>query len=248
MATLTGRTARSTLPSCDTPRRANLRPARPDGLSRAEITRAVPPASRRARCQREALRAGLACPDLAVVRADFRGHLEQYWRFCCLHMSWGGEGKPPRGTTQPTRARLCKALGCSVSTVKACRQWWQARGFLAIVRDGWTPMLGPMALSSSGDHNLRQVLVLCVPRRKSLLPADTSGRLVTRPLTVPRSGSGITPARTREGKPGSSGQLDRPSTWPLKNITDGWWAHLTSPFLAAGWSAADLTFAIEGCR
>ena len=71
---------------------------------RRAVARVVPPGSRRIRSQREALRGGLSCPDLADVRADFRAHLTDWWRIHVNHASWGGEGRPPRGTTEPTRA------------------------------------------------------------------------------------------------------------------------------------------------
>jgi hypothetical protein len=67
----------------------------------------VPAGFRRVCSQREALRAGPACPDLAGVRADHRENLIKFWRIHVLHASWGGENRPPRGTTRPTRARAC---------------------------------------------------------------------------------------------------------------------------------------------
>ena len=58
----------------------------------------------------------------------------------------------------------------SVSTYKRCSRWWRARGYAAIVRPGWTPPLRAMALTSPQDHNERQVLVLCLPRKKPAAP------------------------------------------------------------------------------
>ena len=153
MATITGQRARSILPPADTPRGASTFPPRPDGLSRAEIARAVPAGSRRIRSQREALRGGLSCPDLADVRADFRAHLADWWRIHVNHASWGGEGRPPRGTTEPTRARTCELAGMSVSTYKRCSRWWRDRGYIAVVRPGWTPMLRPGVLAGPDDRN-----------------------------------------------------------------------------------------------
>lgn len=78
MATIAGRTTKTLLPAADTPGVVNTRPSRSDGLSRAEITRAVPPGhrpgglsqaevarvvppgSRRIRSQREARRGAAA--------------------------------------------------------------------------------------------------------------------------------------------------------------------------------------------
>src|SRR5271165_4186217 len=78
VATIAGRTTKTLLPAADTPGVVNTRPSRSDGLSRAEITRAVPPGhrpgglsqaevarvvppgSRRIRSQREARRGAAA--------------------------------------------------------------------------------------------------------------------------------------------------------------------------------------------
>ena len=138
VATLTGQRGSSTLPPRDTP---CITPAR-------EVARAVPAGSRRARDQREALRSGLSCPDLAGVRADFRAHLTAWWRIHVNHASWGGEGRPPRGTTEPTRARTCNLAGMSISTYKRCSRWWRARGYIAVARAGMDPHASP---GSSGQ-------------------------------------------------------------------------------------------------
>jgi len=159
----------------------------------------VPPGSRRIRRQREARRGGLSCPDLAGVRADFRDHLRDWWTIHVGYASWGGEGRPPRGTTQPTRARVCELAGFGVSTYKACRRWWEARGYVAIVRPGWTPALRAMALVSPEDHNERQVLVLCLPRKKPAAPPREPAQTLTRPLSDSCRESEA--PRAREAKP-----------------------------------------------
>lgn len=201
MATLTGRTARSISPSCDTPGFPPRNPGSPDGLSRAELARAVPAGSRCVRSQREALRGGLACPDLGGVRADFREHLAAWWRIHVNHASWGGEGRPPRGTTEPTRARVCELGGMSVTTYKRCSRWWRARGYAAVARPGWTPLLRPGALVSPDDRNERQVLVLCLPRRsKPATPPPVSAPAVSGPLSGSRRELDKAP-RAREAKP-----------------------------------------------
>ena len=161
----------------------------------------VPPGSRRIRSQREALRGGLSCPDLADVRADFRAHLADWWRIHVNHASWGGEGRPPRGTTEPTRARVCELAGMSVTTYKRCSRWWQARGYTAVVRQGWTPMLRPGVLASPEDRNERQVLVLCLPRRsKPAAPPPVPASSVSGPLSSSRREPDKAP-RAREANP-----------------------------------------------
>jgi hypothetical protein len=224
------------------------------GMTRGEVARAVPAGSRRIGGQPEALRVGLSCPDLAEVRPQFRRHLEGWWRVHVRHASWGGQGRPPRGVSSPGRARVCQVTGMSVTTYKACRAWWSARGYVAIARPGRTPMLRAAVLADPDrDHNTSQAYVLCVPRRRETSPGHHQGqaRARTRPLSQsPRDCDG---PRAREqarkpGKPpepGTSGALRPPLLYrgPLARITEGWWAHLTAPF--AGWSASDLVWAID---
>ena len=222
-------------------------------LSPADIARAVPPGSRRIRSQREALHRGLACPDLADARADFRGHLRDWWRIHVLHASWGGAGRPPRGTTEPTRARVCELAGISVSTYKACRRWWEARGYIAIARPGSTPDLCPSVLSSPGDGNVRQAYVLCVPRERRQPPHHAAPRPLTRPLSKSRRDLYRFPAREARDRQGTDKdhKEDKPDApWspllrqgPLRGLTQGWWVHITAPF--AGWSASDLVWAVD---
>jgi len=227
VATITGQRASSLLPPADTPHGANAFPSRPAGLSHAEVARAVPAGVRRIRSQREALRGGLSCPDLADVRADFREHLTAWWRIHVNHASWGGEGRPPRGTTEPTRAKVCELGGrldpetgerrpMSVSTYKRCSRWWRARGYAAIVRAGWTPALRAMALVSPEDHNERQVLVLCLPHRKK---PGTRAPEPDQTLTGPLSGSRREPGKApcaREAKNQDKPEKDRaPRGLPL---------------------------------
>ena len=154
-------------------------------------------------------------------------------------MSWGGQDRPPAGTTQPTRARVCELAGFGVSTYKVCRAWWEARGYVAIARPGRTPMLRPVALVRPGDHNERQVLVICCPRKKRPISSPRSGQAITRPLTCSGSEQ-VLP--TREAKPAEkpgSGTI-RPAAlraWPLRGVSDGWWLYLTRPFVRLSWLA-----------
>ena len=223
---------------------------RPDELSLTEVARAVPTSSRWIRSQREALRCGLSCPDLAEVRSDFREHLRGWWKIHVNHASWGGEGRPPRGTSEPTRARVCKLAGMSESTYKACRRWWAARGYVAIVRPGWTPALRPGVLASAEDRNIRQAYVLCLPRRsKPVISPRTPAQTLSRPLSQSRRDLDRFPARKapRQGteKPDKTGAPRSSVLYrsPLAGLTDGWWAHITAPF--AAWSASDVVWAVD---
>jgi hypothetical protein len=279
------------LPPCDTPQSfapadpyepgdferqfsdAPLRQAHHADLSLAEIMRAVPDGSRRATGQLQALKAGLACPDLDDVSAKLRGKLEAFWRIHCLHASWGGEGKAPRGISSPGRERVCELIPdrrtgrpISATTYKRLRRWWEARGYLAIVRPGWTPDLSPGILRGPGrDHNMSQAYVLCVPRR-----AERKARRRRRGSALTENGplSGFSktdgsPTRAREENPEGksaasccypvpSGQPRRPKgssregvllLGALARVSDGWWAHLTRAF--ARWEPAGLLYAID---
>jgi hypothetical protein len=215
--------------------------------SRAELARAVPSGSRRIRGQREALRAGLSCPELAGVRADFRDHLTAWWRIHALHASWGGENRGPAGTTRPTRARVCELGGFGISTYKACRRWWEARGYVAIVRRGRTPLLRPGALADLDGGNEAQVYVLCAPRKRSSTRRGPAPRL-SRPLSRSRRDVERSPAREAGPEQDHRPAADRPAAaqhGPLRGLSDGWWAHLTSPFTAAAWSTSDIIWAID---
>lgn len=145
-----------------------------------EVLRAIPAESRPAASQAEALNEALARLSLAKLRPEFREKLEQFIRIHILRASWGGLGHAPRGVTAPGRERVCRLIGMSVSTFKRCRRWWEAAGFLAIVRAGWTPAIHPglgehatpkarertqADLAERGlDKNLSQAYVICVPR------------------------------------------------------------------------------------
>lgn len=242
MATITGRTVSLPLPAGDTPKRT-----RSNDVSRAELARAVPASSRRIRSQRQALRAALDCPDLAEVRADFAANLVAWYQVHVNHASWGGPDHAPQGTTQPTRARVCELAGISISTYKACRRWWEARGYIAIVRPGWTPALRAAALVGPEDRNERQVYVLCAPRKTQKPQTPDSDTAITRPLTWSRRDLVRIPAHARENPPSGRGSQHpkAPSTWPLRGVSDGWWVNLTRPFAVAGWSLADLIWAID---
>jgi hypothetical protein len=145
-----------------------------------EVLRAIPAESRPAASQLEALNEALARLSLAKLRPEFREKLEQFIRLHILRASWGGLGHAPRGVTAPGRERVCRLIGMSVSAYKRCRRWWEAAGFLAIVRAGWTPAIHPglgehatprarertqAELREQGlDRNLSQAYVICVPR------------------------------------------------------------------------------------
>jgi hypothetical protein len=240
----------------------------------AEVMRSVPLGSRRIRSQREALRGALSCPDLAEVRADFRDHLRVFWQIHVNYASWGGEGRAPRGTTEPTRARACLLMGdvdehtgerrpVSESTYKRCSRWWRARGYLAIVRPGWTTMLRARTLLEPDDHNERQVLVLCLPHpKKAVPPPPEPARQLTDPLPSSRREPGIAPhTRASELPPAGpaplaavpqsgSDELEAARALQerarlLARLSARHLRHLARPFWRAGWAPLDILYALD---
>jgi hypothetical protein len=255
-------------------------PAHHADMTLAEVRRAVPATSRRARDQLQALAAGLACPDLAGETPKSRDKLEQWWRIHVLHASWGGEGKAPRGVSSPGRDRVCELIRdrktgrpISRSTYKRLRRWWEARGYIAIVRPGWTPDLSPGILHGPArEHNMTQAYVLCVPRRaeiRAMRRGRHSAQVKNGPLSV-FSKTGGSHTRAREENPetrsaasccyptaaeqaGEPGKTRRTKgslgggvfllLGAKVRVTDGWWAHLTRPF--ARWEPESLQYAID---
>jgi hypothetical protein len=268
------RHALSTTVTASTPSAAARRPPDPDELSRAEVARAVPAGSRRLRSQREAFRAGKNCPDLAGVRADFRKSLVAWWEIHVRHasFSWSGEGGPPRGTTarlsrdavrekamtgRPDR-ETGESRPMSISVAKRCRRWWAERGYIGTVREGTTPELercrrGVLYDLAPLDGNRTPVYVLCVPRAScrsaGRRPGSQADEVVETRNDLPSSSRREVelPARERAAaKPGSAPQQrNHTRTWPLRGVSDGWWAHLAAPFRRACWSEADLVFAVD---
>jgi hypothetical protein len=133
---------------------------------------------------------------------------------------------------------VCALTGMSESTYKACRRWWTARGYVAIVRPGRTRDFSPSVLRSPDDHNIRQAYVLCVPRHGKATPAPppTSASTLTRPLSKSRRDFGRFHEREAQtsgsGRPVKTGAPRLPvlTRGKFTAITDGWWAHITAPF------------------
>jgi hypothetical protein len=248
-------------------------------MTLAEVRRAVPATSRRARDQLQALAAGLSCPDLDDETPKTRDKLEQWWRAHVLHASWGGEGKAPCGVSSPGRDRVCELIRdrktgkpISHSTYKRYRRWWESRGYIAIVRPGWTPDLSPAILHGPArEHNMTQAYVLCIPRRAEIRAMRRRRRpspAKNGPLSVfSKSDGSHTRAREENpdnrsaasccypaagGQAGKTGKTER-TKGSLREgvlllgaparVSDGWWAHLTRPF--ARWKPAELQYAID---
>ena len=203
-------------------------------LKRAEIARAVPARARRAHGQHEWLTRLGEDPELAQLRADRLRNIAECGRILARYASWGDR------TTRPTRARICRLAGVAVSTWKAARRWLEEHGYLGTVRPGWTPALRAAALTSPDDPNSAAVYVLCVPRRRPREESPMTDDQVTRPLTPSRSDGGNVPAREAPKNPVAVLRQG-----PGQKLSDEHVAALARPFLVAGWSGADLDFAVH---
>ena len=219
--------------------RRGLSPARESGLSRAQIALAVPAGSRRPRLPGGCVRVLQADPELDGVRADFREHVLEFARIHARYACWQDM------TSRPTRARVCELAGFGISTYKACRRWLETRGYLGLVEPGSTPEFRPRGLCRSpDDRNTAAVYVLCVPRarEKRWRRQAVNGSEITRPP----SGSSQEPENlsSREDRRDAP-DLAPLKAGPLKNLSDKALAACARPFLAAGWTVADLAFAVD---
>ena len=169
-------------------------------LSRLAIVRAIPAGSKRARNQRKWLRAVLAEPEIAALRADARRAVLELARVLARHADWHTM------TTWRPRERACTEIGSSrdpskplsISAYKRARQVLEERGFLGLVAQGWTSALRAGVLDDLTGTSA--VFVLTIPRRKQRLPSADGSPPVNGPLTGFRRKPGKAP-RAREANP-----------------------------------------------
>ena len=141
-------------------------------ISRLAIVKAIRPGSKRARDQRRYLRAVLADPVIAALRADRRRAVLELARILARHADWRTM------TSWRPRERACAEIGSSrdpskplsISAYKAARRVLEERGFLGLVAQGWTSALRAAVLDDQTGTSA--VFVLTVPRRKQRLPSD----------------------------------------------------------------------------
>ena len=168
-------------------------------ISRPAIVKAIRPGSKRARDQRRYLRAVLADPVIAALRADRRRAVLELARILARHANWRDM------TSWRPRERACAEIGSSrdpskplsISAYKAARRVLEDRGFLGLVAQGWTSALRAGALDDGTGTSA--VFVLTVPRRKQRLRSDGEPPRVNRPLAGSRREPDIAP-RAREAR------------------------------------------------
>ena len=183
-------------------------PGPPQVLSRLAIVKAIPGGSKRARSQRAYLRAVVADPVIAALRADARRTVLELARILARHADWRTL------TSWRPRALACAEIGSprdpsrplSVTAYRAARRVLEERGFLGLVAQGWTSSLRAGVLDDRTGTSA--VFVLTVPRRGEPLPRAGEPLRVNRALTGSRSEPGKA-LRTREARAEVKGEAAR---------------------------------------
>ena len=135
------------------------RPQSPTAPTTAEIFRAVPGGSRRARSQREWLCAARAEIEAQGWYANRTAHYSGIARRLALAMDWR------KRTCWPGHENIARLVHVSPDTVARCVAWLQERGLLGLVSPGTTADVRPAVLYA-GTGNLAAVYVLTVPQTK----------------------------------------------------------------------------------
>lgn len=262
---LTNGDSRSTLRGLDVSqaprtrvRRPHLRRPGPPGA--LTIARALPVGARVAETQHDWLREVEDHPAVAQLRADAHGHLLELARVLAWSADWRSR------TTRPTWERLCDRTGLSRRTVARWLAWMRTTGLLGVVETGSTPQLRPLALSGLVEGNRAALYVLASPA--AALPVDESGTpsdltegespqrtrgdQPTSPLREPESRTAAPrspwrwtePTKHGRGRLGCAQRLQE-RVPALRPLSDRHLRHLLRPWLLAGWTAADVVWAID---
>jgi hypothetical protein len=204
-------------------------------VTRLEIARALARRKARRARQHEYLTILGEDPELAQLRADRLRNIAEVARILARYASWVDS------TTRPTRALICRLAGISLSTWKAARRWLEQHAYLGTVRQGRTPMLQAGVLTDQDAPNEAAIYVLCVPRNKPGPERPVPPEQVTRPLPGPERSEGHgDPAPARE-----KSRIAPLQRGPGSKLSDEHVTAIARPFLAAGWSPADLQHALE---
>jgi hypothetical protein len=221
---------------------------------RLQVIQAVPAGSVRLRgytIERQYLDALGADPRLLELRAVARINTMRVAKYLARRASYTD------GTTRRGGLAWWQLAGICTATWKAVRRRLEAWGYLGCVEEGTTPEFAPMALFR-GSSNRAAVYVLCVPRKTRISPASPQVRLQTQPPTKSGRTSVVCPAReARPGEGETPSRVGSADAQPLRHvvrvmrkaagqtITEGWAAWIWRPFAAAGWTVADLAWAID---
>ena len=194
--------------------------------------------------------------QLENVRCDFRRSLGTV---CAVLYRTHKAGSM---SSAPTIARIQEATGLSRATVYRVLQWLRTRDFLVVYETGSTAQYRPAALAEQDSKNRASVYLLTLPA--DCTPQPPVERSETpRPLPVEedkepphaRGDIELPPLRGRAVQP-------RPTLWrrswertwaaeqvqlgslPLRRLSTRHVASLVRAFIAAGWTARDVLWAL----
>lgn len=219
------------------------------------VATAVPSGSRVARGQAEWLRAVETHPSVRELRADALEHVSALAWVLARTASWSTL------TTRPTWPVLIDRTGLSRRSVARWLAWLRAVGLLGVVESGTTPRYSPKSLAP-GAENRAALYVLAVPISSS------TGESGTPSGSIPEGVDPIARANSETG-PLRGPDSNRTSNWPrsrvarsragrlelvhrlqleapdLRRLSDRALRHLLRPWLLAGWSVAELLWALD---
>jgi len=229
-------------------------------VTRRQIAAKVPRGYRQLRgitIERDFLEHVGALEEVLALRADARANVLEAAKWMARLADYGD------GTTRPTRARICERAGFCISTWKAVRRLLEAARAVVLVEAGTTPEFS--SVLHRDDPNTAAVYVLCVPRNTPRRRPPSRARGITRPPSRSRRDRDVDPQRGRlwksgetpNGPPSGRAQhgaaagaaaaavvavLRQAAGYP---ISEGWCARIAAPFVRAGYTAADIGWAIE---
>lgn len=225
------------------------------------IAQALPAGARRAVSQGAWLSAVEEHETTAQLRADAHHNLLTVARALAWTADW------TTLTTRPTWERLCHVSGLGRRTVARWVAWLRSAGLLGVVESGSTPELRPMALAHL-EGNRAALYVLAAPLRGGSVDEtgtpsnltegespNASAREAT-PTTSPLRGPGHraaasgtnwgwTRATKRNRDRLGCAQRLQERVPALRGLSERHLRHLLRPWLLAGWTAADVLYAID---
>jgi len=147
--------------------------------------------------------------------------------------------------TRPTRAGVAAACGCSERTVTRWWKWLEDRRLLTVTEPGTLPRHRPGIIARNPDGPLAKEFRLMVPVN-----------VPVRSCVTPSPPLSTTPPARESDRPEKGPKAALTGADPvvttlqitfrdLRNIRPQALSRLAYPFLAAGWTAADLVYAIS---
>lgn len=239
--------------------RASMGAARARITPRRAILRALPPQATPAASQDAWLREIEEHPAAALLRADARAHLLEVAGVLAWTADWADL------TTRPTWERLCDRTGLSRRTVARWLAWLREHRLLGVVETGSTPQLRPMALAHLEGNRAALYVLSSASGDETGTPSDlTEGESPTRTREAPSNHTNsplrgpdrrkaaateaswgwCTPTTHRRSRLGCSQRLQE-RVPALRRLSDRHLRSLLRPWLLAGWSAADVLYALD---